>query len=107
MGKVLRPDGGAGGPDHPCGLRPDHGRHRFGDERRLGDQQSREQSEGRAEVLGVNTFLCAGALISAVAFGGHICLYSDTVILASASTQVSNAEYFRTATPIEDRKSVV
>ena len=53
-----------------------------------------------AEALGVNTFLCAGALISAVAFGGHICLYSDTVILASASTQVSNAEYFRTAAPL-------
>ncbi len=50
--------------------------------------------------LDVNTFLCAGALISAVAFGGHICLYSDTVILASASTQVTNAEYFRTSAPL-------
>jgi Na+/H+ antiporter NhaC len=50
--------------------------------------------------LGVNQFLCAGALISAVAFGGHICMYSDTVILASASTQVTNAEYFRTSGPL-------
>lgn len=50
--------------------------------------------------LGVNPFICAGALISAVAFGGHICLYSDTVILASASTQVTNAEYFRTSAPL-------
>lgn len=53
-----------------------------------------------AEALGVNPFLCAGALISAVAFGGHICMYSDTVILASASTQVTNAEYFRTSAPL-------
>ncbi|MEG0924353.1 MAG: Na+/H+ antiporter NhaC family protein [Anaerovoracaceae bacterium] len=50
--------------------------------------------------LGVSPFLCAGALISAVAFGGHICMYSDTVILASASTQVTNAEYFRTSAPL-------
>jgi len=53
-----------------------------------------------AEALGVNPFLCAGALISAVAFGGHICMYSDTVILASASTQVTNADYFRTSGPL-------
>ncbi len=53
-----------------------------------------------ADALGVNPFLCAGALISAVAFGGHICMYSDTVILASASTQVTNAEYFRTSGPL-------
>lgn len=53
-----------------------------------------------AAALGVNTFLCAGAVISAVAFGGHICMYSDTVILASASTQVTNAEYFRTSAPL-------
>lgn len=53
-----------------------------------------------AAALEVNTFLCAGALISAVAFGGHICMYSDTVILASASTQVTNAEYFRTSAPL-------
>lgn len=53
-----------------------------------------------SEALGVNPFLCAGALISAVAFGGHICIYSDTVILASASTQVSNAEYFQTSAPL-------
>lgn len=50
--------------------------------------------------LGVNPFICAGALISAVAFGGHICIYSDTVILTSASTQVTNAEYFRTSAPL-------
>lgn len=50
--------------------------------------------------LGVNPLLCGGALISAVAFGGHICIYSDTVILTSASTQVTNAEYFRTSAPL-------
>ena len=50
--------------------------------------------------LGINPFLCAGALVSAVAFGGHICLYSDTVILTSASTQVTCAEYFKTSFPI-------
>ena len=53
-----------------------------------------------AAALGVNPLLCGGALISAVAFGGHICLYSDTVILTSASTQVTNAEYFRTSAPL-------
>lgn len=53
-----------------------------------------------ASALGVNVFLCAGALVSAVAFGGHICMYSDTVILASASTQTTNAEYFRTSAPL-------
>lgn len=53
-----------------------------------------------AAALDVNPFLCAGALISAVCFGGHICLYSDTVILTSASTQVTNAEYFRTSAPL-------
>lgn len=50
--------------------------------------------------LGVSPLLCGGALISAVAFGGHICLYSDTVILTSASTQITNAEYFRTSGPL-------
>lgn len=50
--------------------------------------------------LGVDPFICSGALISAVAFGGHICLYSDTVILTSASTQITNAEYFRTSAPL-------
>ena len=50
--------------------------------------------------MGINPFLCAGALVSAVAFGGHICLYSDTVILTSASTQVTCAEYFKTSFPI-------
>ena len=53
-----------------------------------------------AAALGANTFLCAGALISAVAFGGHICIYSDTVILTSASTQVTNVDYFRTSLPL-------
>ena len=50
--------------------------------------------------LGVSPLLCGGALISAVCFGGHICLYSDTVILTSASTQVTNAEYLRTSGPL-------
>ncbi|HML36911.1 MAG TPA: Na+/H+ antiporter NhaC family protein [Bacillota bacterium] len=53
-----------------------------------------------AAALGVSPFLCAGALISSVCFGGHICMYSDTVILTSASTQVTNAEYFRTSAPL-------
>ena len=52
------------------------------------------------EALGADPFLCAGALISAIAFGGHICIYSDTVILTSASTQVTNAEYFRSTAPL-------
>ena len=50
--------------------------------------------------LGIDPFLCAGAVVSAVAFGGHICLYSDTVILTGASTQVTNANYFKTSAPI-------
>ena len=50
-----------------------------------------------AEALDVNIFLCAGALISAVCAGGHICIYSDTVILTSASTQVTTADYFRSS----------
>ena len=50
--------------------------------------------------LGVSPFLCAGAVISAVAFGGQICMYSDTVILTSASTQITNAEYLRTSGPL-------
>lgn len=53
-----------------------------------------------AAALDVSPFLCGGALISAVAFGGHICMYSDTVILTSASTQITNAEYFRTSAPL-------
>ncbi len=44
--------------------------------------------------------LAAGALISAVCFGGHICIYSDTVILTSASTQTTPAEYFKTSAPL-------
>ena len=35
-----------------------------------------------------------------VSSGGHICLYSDAVILTSASTQITNAEYFRTSGPL-------
>lgn len=53
-----------------------------------------------AIALDCNPFLCAGALISAVCFGGHICMYSDTVILTSASTQVTPTDYFRTSSPI-------
>ena len=52
------------------------------------------------ESLGLNLFLLSGALISAIAFGGHICMYSDTVILTSASTQASNTDYFKTSFPI-------
>ncbi|NLD11068.1 MAG: hypothetical protein GX671_04885 [Clostridiales bacterium] len=50
--------------------------------------------------LGVSPFLCAGAVISAVAFGGQICMYSDTVMLTSSSTQITNAEYLRTSGPL-------
>jgi len=50
--------------------------------------------------MGLNPFLCAGATISAVAFGGHICMYADTVILTSASTQATPADYFKTSMPI-------
>lgn len=50
--------------------------------------------------LGLNPFLCAGATISAVAFGGHICMYADTVILTSASTQATPADYFKSSMPI-------
>lgn len=53
-----------------------------------------------AEALQVSPFLCAGALISAVCFGGHICMYSDTVILTAASTQTTPADYFRTTGPL-------
>ena len=50
-----------------------------------------------AAALGVNLFVASGALISAVCFGGHICLYSDTVILTAASTQTTPVDYFRTS----------
>ena len=53
-----------------------------------------------AAALDISPFIAGGALISAVCFGGQICLYSDTVILASASTQISNAEYLRTSGPL-------
>lgn len=53
-----------------------------------------------AQDLGLNPFLLSGAVISAVAFGGHICMYSDTVVLTGASTQVTNSDYFRTSFPI-------
>lgn len=53
-----------------------------------------------AQAMGVNEFLCAGALISAVCAGGHICIYSDTVILTSASTQASPVDYFRSSGPL-------
>lgn len=50
--------------------------------------------------IGANMALCAGALISGVAFGGHICLYSDTVLMACASTKVSNGDFFKTSAPL-------
>ena len=53
-----------------------------------------------AEAMGANPFLCAGAVISAVCFGGHICIYSDTVILTAASTQTTNVDYFKTSFPL-------
>jgi Na+/H+ antiporter NhaC len=53
-----------------------------------------------ALAMGVPFSLASGALISAVCFGGHICLYSDTVILTAASTQVTNVDYFKTSAPL-------
>ena len=53
-----------------------------------------------AAALGVPYALASGALISAVCFGGHICIYSDTVILTSASTQVTNVDYFKSSAPL-------
>ncbi len=53
-----------------------------------------------ANNLGLNPFLMSGVVVSAVAFGGHICLYSDTVILTSAATQCTPSDYFRTSLPI-------
>lgn len=50
--------------------------------------------------MGLDPFLCAGATISAVAFGGHICMYADTVILTSASTQATCADYMKSSLPI-------
>lgn len=50
--------------------------------------------------LGLNPFLMSGVVVSAVAFGGHICLYSDTVILTSAATQCTPSDYFRSSLPI-------
>lgn len=50
--------------------------------------------------MGLNPFLMSGAVISAIAFGGHICLYSDTVILTSAATKCTCSDYFRTSLPI-------
>ena len=53
-----------------------------------------------AAAMNLSPFLCSGAIISAVCFGGHICLYSDTVILTAASTQVTNYDYFRSSLPL-------
>lgn len=50
--------------------------------------------------LGLNPFLMSGVVISAVAFGGHICMYADTVILTSAATQCTCSDYFRSSLPI-------
>lgn len=53
-----------------------------------------------AAALGANLFVASGAIVSAVCFGGHICLYSDTVILTAASTQTTPVDYFRTSVPL-------
>lgn len=53
-----------------------------------------------AAILGVNPFLCAGALISAIAFSEHICIYSDTALLTGALTKVANHDYFKTSFPL-------
>ena len=48
----------------------------------------------------VNAYLCCGALISAVTFGSQSCLYSDTLMLSSISTEISSVEYFKTSVPL-------
>lgn len=50
--------------------------------------------------LHANPFLCSGALISAVTFGTQSCLYSDTVMVSSVSTQLNNVTYFKTSFPL-------
>jgi Na+/H+ antiporter NhaC len=50
--------------------------------------------------LGIDPFIVSGAIISGIAFGAQACLYSDTVLLTSASTQASNVDYVRTSLPI-------
>ena len=50
--------------------------------------------------MGIDPYLLSGAVVSAVCFGGHICMYSDTVILTSASTQATCSDYFRSSAPI-------
>lgn len=53
-----------------------------------------------ASAMGVNPFLCAGAIISGVCFGGHICVYSDTVLLTAASTNTTPVAYLKTSFPL-------
>lgn len=53
-----------------------------------------------AEAMGINPFLCAGAIISGVCFGGHICVYSDTVLLTAASTNTTPVAYLKTSFPL-------
>lgn len=53
-----------------------------------------------ATAMGVNPFLCAGAIISGVCFGGHICIYSDTVLLTAASTNTTPVAYLKTSFPL-------
>lgn len=53
-----------------------------------------------ASAMGVNPFLCVGAIISGVCFGGHICLYSDTVLLTAASTNTTPVAYLKTSFPL-------
>lgn len=53
-----------------------------------------------ASAMGINPYVCAGALISAVCFGAHICLYSDTVLLTAAATQTTPIDYLKTSLPL-------
>lgn len=52
-----------------------------------------------AEINDVNIFLTTGAVISGAVFGSHVCFFSDSVTLSSASTQVSNMDQIKVTLP--------
>lgn len=52
-----------------------------------------------AAALGANPFVAVGAVISAGAFGSHICFYSDLTILSSSSAGCENFRHAVTQLP--------
>lgn len=44
-------------------------------------------------VVGANTFIVVGALLSGAAFGCHACFFSDTTVLTAKCTGISNMEH--------------